>query len=161
MIETKITPPCKHCIQTSTSYSPYSSYSHFYMGSMYNDKRHHVHRSPTSSADSPSSLISSFTLFNHLLLCITLFLLTCTFSSIAFLPREFSLLSSHHKPVPLQPPFLNFLCDFPHFRYHPYSLISDFVQLRNSAHPSYSILISAISHFFSCAFSNADVAVPV
>ena len=43
-----------------------SSYSHFYVGSMYDDIRLHVARSYTSSADSPFSLISS-------LLCPTIF----------------------------------------------------------------------------------------
>ena len=43
-----------------------SSYSHFYVGSMYDDIRLHVARSDTPSADSPLSLISSFTLSNHL-----------------------------------------------------------------------------------------------
>ena len=38
-----------------------SSYSHFYMESMYDNIRLHVARSYTSSADSPFSLISSFT----------------------------------------------------------------------------------------------------
>ena len=70
-----------------TSSSP-SSYSHFYVGSMYDDIRLHVARSYTSSADSPFSLISSFTLSNHLLLLgLPLFLLPCTFISIALLPR--------------------------------------------------------------------------
>ena len=63
-----------------------SSYSHFYVGSMYDDVRLHVARSYTSSADSPFSLISSFTLSNHLLLGLPLFLLPCTFISIALLP---------------------------------------------------------------------------
>ena len=44
--------------------------------------------------------------------------------------------SSHHMPIPLQPPFLYFLRDFPHFRCPSYSFISDSVQIRNSAHTS-------------------------
>ena len=40
----------------------------------------------TSSADSPFSLMSSFTLSNHLLLVLPLFLLPCTFITIALLP---------------------------------------------------------------------------
>ena len=56
-----------------------SSYSHFYVGSMYDDIHLHVARSYTSSADSPFSLLSSFTLSNHLLLGLPLFLLPCTF----------------------------------------------------------------------------------
>ena len=63
-----------------------SSYSHFYVGSMYDDIRLHVARSYTSSADSPFSLMSSFTLSNHLLLGLPLFLLPCTFITIALLP---------------------------------------------------------------------------
>ena len=42
-------------------------------------------------------------------------------------------LSSHHIPIPHQPPFLDFLCDFPHFRCPPYSFI---FYLRTSTHPS-------------------------
>ena len=69
----------------SSSSSP-SSYSHFYVGSMYDDIRLHVARSYTSSADSPFSLMSSFTLSNHILLGLPLFLLPCTFIIIALLP---------------------------------------------------------------------------
>ena len=36
-------------------------------------------------------------------------------------------------PIPLQPPFLYFPCDFFHFRCPSYSFISDLVLLRNSA----------------------------
>ena len=53
-----------------------SSYSHFYMGLMYDDKRLHVAWSYTSSAE--SGLIS-FSLSNHVLLGLPLFLLSCTF----------------------------------------------------------------------------------
>ena len=79
---------------------------------MYDDIRLHVARSYTSSADSPFSLMSSFTLFNHLLLGLPLFLLP-----VISLPWPSFLrsvpLSSHHIPIPLQPSFLDFLCDFP------------------------------------------------
>ena len=51
-------------------------------------------------------------------------------------PSYAVLLSSNHMPIPPQPPFLDFLCHFPHFRYPSYSFISNLVQLRNSAHPS-------------------------
>ena len=51
-------------------------------------------------------------------------------------PSYVVLLSSHHMPIPLQPSFLYFLCDFPNFSCPSYSFISDIVQLRNSAHPS-------------------------
>ena len=46
-------------------------------------------------------------------------------------PSDAVLLSSHHMPIPPQPPFLDFLCDFPHFRCPSYSFISYLVQLRN------------------------------
>ena len=117
-----------------------SSYSHFYVGSIYDDIRLHVARSYTSSADSPFSLISSFTVSNHLLLGLPLFLLPFTF----FFHRPPSyvvFLSSHHMPIPLQSSFLYFLCDFPHFRCSSYYFISDLVQLRNSA-------ISNLFHYF-------------
>ena len=78
----------------SSSSSP-SSYSHFYVGSMYDDIRLHVARSYTSSADSPFSLISSFTLSNHLLLGHPLFLLPCTFITIALFLHSVPLFSSH------------------------------------------------------------------
>ena len=62
-------------------------------------------------------------------------------------------------PVPLQPSFLYFLCDFPHFRCPSYSFSSDLVQFR-TPHIHRSILISATSNFFSCAFFNAHVSSP-
>ena len=46
----------------------------------------HVARSYTSSSDRPFSLISPLTLSNDLLLGVPLFILPCTFSSIALLP---------------------------------------------------------------------------
>ena len=69
-----------------TPLSSPSSYSHFYVGSMYNDIRFHVARSYTSSAYSPFSLMSSFTLSNHLLLGLPLSLLPCTVITIALVP---------------------------------------------------------------------------
>ena len=100
-----------------------SSYSHFYVGSMYDDIRLHVARSYTSSADSPFSLMSSFTLSNHLLLGLL------SFPSLLYFhyhcpPSYVVFLFSHHMPVPLQPSFLYFICDFPHFRCPSYSFIS-------------------------------------
>ena len=68
------------------SSSSSSSYSNFYVGSMYDDIRLHVVRSYTSSPDSPFSLISTLTLFNHLLLDLPLFLIHCTTITIALLP---------------------------------------------------------------------------
>ena len=53
--------------------------------------RLHVAWSYTSSADSPFSLISSFTLSNHLLLGLPPFLLPCTFITIALLPNKLTL----------------------------------------------------------------------
>ena len=103
----------------------------------YDDIRLHVALFYTPSADSPFSLISSFTLPNHLLLCLPLFLLPCTFIIIAQIrpPSYMVFLSSHHMPIPLQPSFLYFVCDFRHFRCPSYYFIYDLVQLRNSAHP--------------------------
>ena len=69
----------------NSSSSP-SYYTHFFVGSMYDDIRLHVARSYTSSADSPFSLMSSFTLSNHIVLGLPLFLLPCTFITIALLP---------------------------------------------------------------------------
>ncbi len=77
---------CLYCAMSVHSSYPSSSYSNFYVGSMYDDIRLHVARSYTSSADSPFSLISSFTLSSHLLLGLPLFLLPCTFIYIALLP---------------------------------------------------------------------------
>ena len=88
---------------------------HFYVGSMYDGIRLHVARSYTSSSDSPFSLISSFTLPNHLLLGLPLFLFTSTFHYHRP-PSYVVFVSSHHMPIPLQPSFLYILCDFPHFR---------------------------------------------
>ena len=70
------------CLASSSS----SSYYNFYVWSMYDDIRLLVARSYTSSADNHFSLISSFTLSNHLLLGHPLFLLPKTFISIALLP---------------------------------------------------------------------------
>ena len=41
-----------------------------------------------------------------------------------------------HMPIPLQPPFLDFLCNFSHFRCSRYYFVSYLIQLRNSAHMS-------------------------
>ena len=51
-------------------------------------------------------------------------------------PSYVVFISSHHLPIPLQPLFLYFRCDFFHLRCPSYSFISDLVQLPNSAHPS-------------------------
>ena len=110
---------CRDVVNGSSS-SP-SSYSHFYVGSMYDGIRLHVARPYTSSADSPFSLISSLTMSTHLLLGLHLFLLPCTFITIALL-QYVVFLSSHHMPIPLQPSLQYFLCDFAHFRCHFRSL---------------------------------------
>ena len=57
---------------------------------MYGYIRLRVARSYTSSADSPFSLMSSFTLSNHLLLGLPIFLLPCTYITIALLPTQCS-----------------------------------------------------------------------
>ena len=125
---------------------------------MYDDIRLHVARSYTSSADSPFSLMSSFTLSNHLLLGLPLFLLPCTFITIALLPTQcsslritcpyhFNLLSCTFfviSPTFAVPLILSFL------------ILSSFV----TPHIHRSILISATSNFFSCAFFNAHDSAP-
>ena len=125
---------------------------------MYDDIRLHVARSYTSSADSPFSLMSSFTLSNHLLLGLPLFLLPCTFTTIALLPTycsslritcpyHFNLVSCTFfviSPTFVVPLILSFL------------ILSSFV----TPHIHRSILISATSNFFPCAFFNAHVSAP-
>ena len=106
-----------------------------YVGSMYDDIRLHVARSYLVHIISPFSLISSFTLSNHLLLGLPLFF-SPLYLHYHHPPSYVVFLSSHHMPIPLQPPFLYNLCDFPHFRCPSYSFISDLVQLHNPAHPS-------------------------
>ena len=141
------------CISTDvhkhTRSSSSSSFSHFYVGSMCDDIRLDVARLYTSSTDTPFSLTSSIALSNHFLLGLPLFLLPCTFISIALLPTQcscllitcpyhFNLLSWTSfviSPTFVVPLILSFLILF---------------QLRNSAHPSYHC-ISATSNFFSCA----------
>ena len=69
------------------------------------------------------------------------------------------LLSSQHMPIPPQPPFLDVICGFPHFRCLPYSFIS-ILSSFITPHTHRSILISATSSLFSCALSNANVSAP-
>ena len=120
------------------------SYSHFSVGSMYDDICLHLARSYTSSSDfvQPSSLRSSF--------------VPCHFHRP---PSYVVLLSSHHMPIPLQPPFLDILCNFPHFRC---PLILSFLILSSvvTPHIHRRIPISASSNFISCAFLNAHVSAP-
>ena len=92
---------CGQCKKNHVSSSSSSSYSHVYVGSMYDDIRLRVPRSCTSSAHSPFPFISSFTLSNHLLLYLPLFLLPCTFISIALLPTQVLLFFSSHAHTPL------------------------------------------------------------
>ena len=87
-----------------------------------NDIRLHVARSYTSSPDNPFSLISPS-------LCQLSSLRPSSLPSPLYFnfhrpPSYLMLLSSQHMPILLQPPFLNFLCDFPNFRCLPYSFIS-------------------------------------
>ena len=77
-----------------------------------------IHHSNQSSSHRPSSLPSPVSLHFHRP------------------PSYLVFLSSHHMPISLQPPFLNFLCDFPHFRCPSYSFISYLVQVSITAHPS-------------------------
>ena len=75
-------------------YPSYSSYFLFYVGSMFDNIRSVGAHSPL---DSPFTLISSFTLSNHLLLGLTLFLFpcSCTFITIALLPTYALPFTSH------------------------------------------------------------------
>ena len=148
LIKHKLINPSQHgFLKARTSSSP-SSYSHSYVGSMYDDIRLHV-------ADCPFSLMSSFTLSNHLLLGLPLFLLPCTFITVALLPTQCSSLRI------TCPYHFNLLsCTFfvisPTFVVHlilSFLILSSFV----TPHIHRSILISATSTFFSCAFFNAHV----
>ena len=69
-------------------------------------------------------------------------------------------LSCHHMPIQLQPPFLDFLCDFPHFRCPPYSFISYLVQLCNSTHPSYYSLLRGLL-YHKCSLKIDTNMIPV
>ena len=100
-------------------------YSQFYVGSMYDNIRLHVAWSYTSSADSPFSLISSFTLSNHLLLGRPLFLLPCAFITIALLPTQCSSL------LITCPYHFNLLYSVLHHRYNKY--MHTFVSSENTA----------------------------
>ena len=64
-----------HGLRSVFSSSSTTSLSYFYVGSVYDDICLHVARSYTSSDDSPFSLIYSFTLSNHFLLGLPLFIL--------------------------------------------------------------------------------------
>ena len=95
----------------SQRHSSPSSYSHFYVGLMYND----MYTPPCNMAVHFISLY-----FVH----------PSSFSSVPSFPSPSSpsflrtvFLSPKHMPIPLQPSFLNFLCDFPHFRCPSYSFI--------------------------------------
>ena len=99
---------------SSSASSPPSSYSQFYVGSMYDNIHLHVAWSYTSSADSPFSLMSSFTLSNHLLLGLPLFLLSCTFITIALLPTQCSSL------LITCPYHFNLIYSVLHHRYNKY-----------------------------------------
>ena len=90
---------CSLVIRSSTS-------SHFYMGLMFDDISLHVARSYTTPVNRPFSLISSHTLSNHLLLCLSL-LFSCTSITIAIRP----LFISHAHTTSTF--FLHFLWDFP------------------------------------------------
>ena len=127
---------------------------------MYDDVRLHVARSYTPLVHSPFYLISSFTLSNHLHLVHPLFLIPCTFISIApFLHRP----SAHYLLITC-PYYFNLLswtsCAIsPTFVVHhilSFLILSSIVTL----HIHRSIRISATSNLFSCAFFNAHVSAP-
>ena len=94
----------RHITDHSSPSSP-SSYSHFYVGSMCDDISLHVARSYTSSADSPFSLMSSFTLSNHQdsLRSSCLSIPSPLYFHYHRPPSYAVFLSSHHMPIPLQP----------------------------------------------------------
>ena len=84
---------------------------------MYDDERLIAPRSYNFSPDSPFPLVSSLILSNHLLLGLAIDLFPCTSIHIALLSTESSSLRiTYHMPIPLRPPFLECLRDFPHFR---------------------------------------------
>ena len=104
-------------------------HSHFYVRSMYSDIRtvvHFISQQPILF-DITLYFVQSSSLMSSSLHSPLYFHLHCISSYVMFL-------SSHHKPIPLQPPFLDFLCDFPHFRFPSFSFISYLVQPCNSAH---------------------------
>ena len=116
---------------------------------MYDDIHLHVARSHTSSAD--FDIILNFVQPSYLRF-------SSLPSSLYFHfhrhPSYAVFLSSRHMRIPFQPHLLDFLCDFPHFRCPSYSFISYFVHIHRT------ILISATSNLFSCAFSIAHVSAP-
>ena len=83
-----VAPQRPHDAARQSNYSTSSSYTHFYVGSMYDAICLKAAPPYTSSADSAFSFISTFTMHNHLLLGLPLFLLPCTsvplFSSHAY-----------------------------------------------------------------------------
>ena len=99
-VSTNLTVAHMHtCMYTSSS-----SYSDFYMGSMYDDILClHVARSYTSSAYSPFSLIASSLRYSSLP--------STLYFHFHLLSSNVVFLSSHRMSIPLQPNFLDFLCD--------------------------------------------------
>ena len=86
-----------------------------------------------SLPDTPFSFISPLALSNHPILGLPLFR---TFPSSFFL-RSALRFSSHHMPVPVPHPILDFHCDFSHFRFlDPVSFIRYPVDLCNFPYPS-------------------------
>ena len=77
-------------------------------------------------------LISSLKLSNHLLFGLHLLLLHCSSISVAlFLLHGRKRASSYNMPISCQPPFLDFLCDFPNFGSPPDPFIHYHVDLCN------------------------------
>ena len=95
----------------ATSYSS-SCYSHFDVGSMYDDIRLHLARSYTSSSDGPFPFISSLTLFQPSSLRSSS-LPSRLYFHFHRPPSHVVLLSSHYMPVTLQSPFLDLFWQFP------------------------------------------------
>ena len=102
--------PCfPYCSQPSFSSSS-SSYSHFYVRSTCDDIRRHVARSHSSTADSPFHHFVGTPPIRPSSLPSTLYF------DFHRPPSYVVLLSSRHMPIPLQPPFLDFISDSTLFR---------------------------------------------
>ena len=140
-----------------------SPYSHFYVGSMYDD----IHLPVTSTVIhfiSRQSLFFDSVLYlsNHLLLGLPLKIPSPMCFHFHRPPSYAVLLSSHHMPI--IPYHFNFLSwnSFAFFLTFVVPLILSFLILSSfvTPHIHRSIHISATSNFFSCAFFNAHVSAP-
>ena len=143
---------------TSSSSSSYSSLSHFYVGSMWDDSRLHAARSYTFFPDRPFSLRSSFTQSAHLFFGLPLFLLPCTSIPITLFP-------TYSSSLLITCPYHRILRSWTFFEISPIfvlPLICSFLILSKLVTPQIhsNIFISATSIFISCAFFTAHVSAP-